>query len=85
MIQSLMTVKFLIDLLAKLPPQTRVFTAGTEGIHHAELGNLFPLKVCQTKFGCMLFFDDGIGDHGAVSKSWQPIDEFIHCPDGETH
>ena len=74
------TVGVLIELLSKLPPETRVFTAGMEGIHSCELGNLFPLKASQTRFGHALFIDDGLGEHGRISDSWQPLDEFVNCP-----
>ncbi len=74
------TVGVLIELLAKLPPETRIFTAGLEGIHNAELGNLFPIKASQSRFGCAVFIDDGLGEHGRISDAWQPLDEFVNCP-----
>lgn len=77
------TVGRLIELLSKLPPETRIFTAGMEGIHHAEWGNLFPIKCSQSRFGYAVFIDDGLADHGEISKAWQPLDEFVDCPNKE--
>lgn len=77
------TVGMLIEMLSKLPPETRIFTAGMEGIHGAELGNLFPIKASQTRFGYALFIDDGLADHGHISEAWQPLDEFVNCPNKE--
>jgi hypothetical protein len=75
------TVGRLIELLGKLPPESKIYTAGLEGIHFAELGNIFPLKVMQSKdLGCALFIDDGLEDHGRISEAWQPLDEFVLCP-----
>lgn len=75
-----LTVGRLIELLAKLPSDTKIYTAGMEGIHFAELGNIFPLKVLQSKdFGCAMFIDDGLADHGRISVGWQPLDEFVNC------
>lgn len=71
-----MTVAFLIKMLQKLPQDTRIYTSGLEGVYPAELGNLFPLKVMQTKFCCALYIDDGIS-HNEITKDWQPLDEFI--------
>lgn len=73
------TVGKLIELLGKLPPETRIFTAALEGIHNAEWGNLFPIKCSQTRFGYCVFIDDGLGDHGQISEAWQPLDEFVDC------
>lgn len=80
-----LTVGRLIELLGKLPPETKIYTAGMEGIHFAELGNLFPLKVAQSRFGCSLFIDDGLADHGRISAAWQPLDEFVDCPNKTEH
>lgn len=73
----MLTVGDLIDMLMVLPPDTRILTAGIEGIHNAELGNLFPLRVAKTRFGTALYIDDGLGDHGAISRNWLPLNEFI--------
>ena len=72
------TVKNLIHLLASLPPETKIYTAGLEGIFEAELGNLFPVKVCETKQGIAVFIDDGVGLHGEISECWEPLNEFLY-------
>lgn len=78
----MVTVKLLIEMLSKLPPETRVFTSGLEGMYPAELGNLFPLKVIQTRFGTSLYIDDGIAYHH-VSEQWEPLDQFVYVNNGE--
>jgi hypothetical protein len=75
------TVAQLVDLLQKLPPDTRIFTSGTEGIADFELGNLCPFKVLQTRFGVCLFIDDGLGVHEGMD-AWQPLNEFVNAPNG---
>ncbi len=78
----MVTVKLLIEMLSKLPPGTKVMTSGLEGIYPAELGNLFPLKVIQTRFGTHLFIDDGIAYHHAAEQ-WEPLDQFVYINRGE--
>lgn len=73
---SKMTVGMLREQLEKLPDDTRVFTAGSEGIFNCENGNLSPFKVYESKFGICLFVDDGAGDHGNVSEDWVSLDEY---------
>lgn len=64
-------------MLQKLPKESQVCTAGMEGIYPAEVGNLFPLKVLQTRSQIILYIDDGVGEHGAISDNWEPLDEFL--------
>ena len=73
----MVTVKDLMDMLLQLPPETRVLTAGEEGIHDIEMGNLCPFKCNETAFGVVMYIDDGTGDHGVISDMWKPIDEFL--------
>lgn len=72
------TVQKLIELLKRLPPETKIYTAGLEGIFPAQFGNLFPLKVIETWDECHLYIDDGVGTHGVISDNWEPLDEFFH-------
>lgn len=67
----------LVELLSRLPPETCVYTAETIGINPAELGNSFPLKVYETPFCVALYIDDGLGDHGHVSRCWDTLDEYV--------
>lgn len=73
-----MTVFELIGLLAKVPGDAKIYTAGIEGIFPAEVGNLFPIKVLQTRNAIAVYIDDGMGDHLAISEAWQPLDEFVN-------
>lgn len=77
------TVQNLISLLSKLPPETKIFTAGLEGIFEAQLGNLLPLKVLETWEEVRLFIDDGVGHHGEISDNWEPLDEFVRIESWE--
>lgn len=72
-----MTVKDLVELLCKLPPQTPLYTCGLEGIFPAEHGNLFPVKVVQFKNDIKLYFDDGITAHPIIDI-WEPLDQFVY-------
>ena len=66
-------------MLQQLPQETKIFTAGTEGLYPVTPGNLLPLKVFDSPFtGPILYIDDGMGDHGQISEEWKPLDEFIH-------
>lgn len=80
-----MKVKDLIEQLSKLPSDARVLTIGDKGCYEAEPGNLSPFKVMQTKFGVVLFIDDGISWHEQISDFWEPLDQFINCPTGQLH
>jgi len=71
-----MRVVDLINQLSLLPPDTCIFTAGMEGIFPAEGGNLYPLKIFETRFGLGLYIDDGLGDHSHVSEQWISLDEY---------
>ena len=66
-------------MLSKVPQDAKIYTAGMEGIYPAELGNQFPIKVLQSRTSVSVYFDDGLGDHEAISAAWQPLDEFIDC------
>ena len=71
-----MTVKSLINLLSRLPSDALVFTAGDEGVHLLETGNLMPIRVLENQFKTAVYIDDGLGDHGIISEQWKPLDEY---------
>lgn len=75
-----MRVHELIDMLKKLPANTRVYTCGLEGVYPAEGGNLFPFKVLETNFGIGLYFDDGLCQHDQIMEEWVPLDEYVGDP-----
>jgi len=72
----MLTVADLIQMLCKIPQDTKVYLAEASGISQVEEGNLFPLKFLKTKFGSALYIDDGYGDHGTISSNWTPLDQY---------
>lgn len=73
----MLTVKKLISLLVQLPPETRIYSAESHGISPVEGGELMPFKVLDTRFGTVMYVDDGLGLHGSISDNWVPLDEFV--------
>lgn len=69
------TVKDLIFLLERLPPETKIYMVRMEKVYHVGNGDLMPLKVLEMKNQCAVYFDDNIGSH-ALHEAWQPLDEW---------
>lgn len=76
-IKNRMKLKRLIELLQKLPPESRVWTCGIEGINPVEGGNLCPIKILKTKWGLGIYIDDGLTWFDDITKEWIPLDEFV--------